>query len=108
MSPQQRNINIIHNCEDHFSDWLRQQLNSHGILLNKQIGLTEMLSVHERELESVKQHLKPIKKWNAIKDECYAMSTRLNGGGEQDEQLSVLVEKTAFEGQILWLTIQDS
>lgn len=108
MSPQQRNISIIHNCENHFCDWLRNQLGSHGVLIKGKVGLTEILTNHENELNSVRQHLKPIKKWNITKDECYSLSSRLNGNGENDDRLGILVEKTAFEGQILWLTIQDS
>lgn len=108
MSPQQRNISIIRNCEDHFCDWLKNQLGNNGILTDDQVGLTEILSNHENELDSVRQHLKPIKRWNKVKDECFGLSSRLNGNGESNDKLSVLVEKTAFEGQILWLTIQDS
>lgn len=108
MSPQQKNIGIIHNCEDHFCDWLKNQLGQNGININDQVGLTEILTNHENRLDSVRQHLKPIMRWNKIKDECFDLSSRLNGNGEGNDQLKALVEKTAFEGQILWLTIQDS
>jgi len=108
MSPQQKNISIIHNCENHFCDWLKIRLVDQGIPINIKYGLSEILLKHESELEFVRQHIKPIKKWNNSKDECYNLSSKLNGRGSNDDHLLVLIEKTAFEGQILWLTIQDS
>lgn len=108
MSPQQKNISIIHNCENHFCDWLKNRLVNHGIPINNQYSLSEILLNHESELEFVRQHIKPIKKWNTNKDECFNLSEKLNGRGNNDDHLMVLIERTAFEGQILWLTIQES
>jgi hypothetical protein len=107
MSPKQKNINVIHNCEELFSNWLKVRLGEKGISINESDKLSELLICHGHELANFKQHLKPLVKWNKIKDECYDLSTRLNGIGKNDEQLVDLIEKTAFEGQILWLTLQE-
>ncbi|MCG8310681.1 MAG: hypothetical protein MI975_25050 [Cytophagales bacterium] len=108
MTPQQKNINIVHNCEEHLFNWLKHVLQEHGVSIDETSNLTEVLSIYENELDSLRQHLKPLQKWNKIKDECYNLSNKLNGQGEYDEQLYALSEKAAFEGQILWLTIRES
>ena len=107
MSPKQKNINIIYNCEKLFSDWMKVRLGEKGISISNNKNLSVLLFSHEYELDNFKQHLKPLQKWNKNKDECYRLSTKLNGTAENDEQLATLIEKTAFEGQILWLTLQE-
>ena len=108
MNPQQKNINIVHNCEEHLYNWLKVRLNQHGIYIDKPCSLAEILSLYEKESDALKQHIEPIQKWNKIKDECYELSTKLNGQGEYDDQLYALSERAAFEGQILWLTIREN
>jgi len=107
MSPQQKNISIIHNCENHFYSWLTSRLSGMGVSIDNQQNLSDMLLHHERELIVIKQHLKPLQKWSRTKDECLVLSSTLNGNAETDEFLGELLEKTAFEGQILWLTLQE-
>jgi hypothetical protein len=107
MSSKEKDIHIIHNCEEHFYNWLKFRLLQKGILVDKLSTLTDILVNHEKELIALKQHIKQLKKWNRIKDEFYKLNTRLNGDGENDEYLQSLIEKVAFEGQILWLTIQE-
>lgn len=102
-----KNIDIIHNCEERFYNWLKSRLIDHGIKLHDENNLSGLLEHYEAELSSFKQHLKPLLKWNRIKDECYNMNERMNGRAKSDEFLNNLVEKTAFEGQILWLTFQE-
>lgn len=108
MSPQKRNISIIHNCEDHLFNWLKIRMSEHGISFDQQSNLTEVLCNYESELSFLRQHIKQIQQWNKIKEECYSLSSELNGYGEQDENFMNLVEKVAFDGQILWLTIQEN
>lgn len=107
MSPEQNSIHIIHNCEKHFFELLRSYLVERGIVLDHQENLSDVLAHYERALDTIKQHLKPLQRWNKTKDECYALSLKLNGNAEKDEYLIDLMEKTAFEGQILWLTLQE-
>lgn len=107
MSPQHKNINIIHNCEEHLCNWLKIRLVEKGVSVDHKADLTEILEHHTEELDTLRQHIKPLKKWNSIKNRCYSMSTKLNGYAEQDEELGNLIEKAAFEGQILWLTIKE-
>ena len=106
MIPKQENINIIHNCEELFSKWLLARLGNKGISINGIGGLSELLNSHEQELSDIKQHIKPLRKWNKIKDECYSLTAKLNGAANINDQYAELIEKTAFEGQILWLTLQ--
>lgn len=107
MSPQYKNINIIHNCEEHLYNWLKVRLVERGVSVEHTANLSEILEHHESELDTLKQHIKPLKKWNKIKDRCYSLSTSLNGSAEQDEELGNLIEKAAMEGQVLWLTIKE-
>lgn len=108
MSPKQRNINIIHNCETHFYNWLKARLIEMGISVDSQQNLSGILVDHEYELDIIKQHFKPLQKWSKIKDECYSRTAQLNGSAQSDEYLLELVEKTAIEGQVLWLTLQEN
>lgn len=107
MSPKQKNINVIHNCEELFTNWLKVRLENKGISISENDKLSELLICHENEFTYLKQHIKPLLKWNKIKDECYNLTTKLNGTAKKDKQLVRLIEKTAFEGQILWLTLQE-
>jgi len=107
MSTIEKNIDIIHNCEERFYKWLRSRLLDHGIKLQDQQDLSHLLESHEGELQIFKQHLKPLLKWNQVKDECYKMNARLNGHAQHDEYLNQLIEQTAFDGQVLWLTFQE-
>ena len=107
MSPRQKNINIIHNCEKHFFNWLTIRLMEMGVTIESQHDLSEILLNHEKELGLIHQHLKPLQKWSRIKDECFSRSSQLNGNAESDEYLGELLEKTAFDGQVLWLTLQE-
>jgi len=107
MNPQEKNISIIHNCEDHLFNWMKIKLKEHGFSINEQHNLSDILFAFENRMDFLRQHIKSIKKWNKIKDECYSLSSRLNGSAEGDERLNNLVEQAAFEGQILWLTIQE-
>ncbi len=107
MSTVRKNIDIIHNCEERFYNWLKVRLTSQGISPDDQNDLSELLEHYSNELASFRQHLKPLLKWNKVKDECYEMSSALNGHAEQNEDLKELIEKTAFDGQILWLTFQE-
>lgn len=106
MSPKQKNINIIHNCEVHFHDWLISRLAENGILVQSQENLSVVLTNHGNSVDAIGQHLKPLQKWNKSKDECYSLSVKLNGKAENNKYLADLMERTAFEGQILWLTLQ--
>lgn len=103
MSPRQKNINIIHNCETLFSNWLLVRLGKIGISLKDTCGLSELLNGHDQELANLKQHIKPLRRWNKSKDDCYSLTAK----STVDEHHSELVEKTAFEGQILWLTLRE-
>ena len=107
MSAIKRNIDIIHNCEERFYNWLKYRLNENGIELNEQPNLSNILEQYQTELITFKQHLKPLLKWNKVKDECFKLNARLNDHADNDEYLNDLIEKTAFEGQILWLTFQE-
>lgn len=107
MSPQQKNISIIHSCEEHLFNWLKMKLVEHGISIPDEQSLSDILSTYENKLEFLRQHIKPIQKWNKVKDECYSLSAGLNGNAEHDDQLMVLIERAAFEGQVLWLTLQE-
>ncbi len=107
MSAALRNIDIIHNCEDRFFNWLKYELACQGVSAEDFKDLSELLTHHEAELIHFRQHLKPLKKWDKTRLECYALSSSLNGSAEKDEDHLSLLEKTAFEGQVLWLTIQE-
>jgi hypothetical protein len=107
MNTVQKNIDIIHNCEERFFNWLLLKLSVQGITPGVQNDLSELLDHHEGDLTSFRQHLKPLVRWNKVKDACYEMSYDLNGHAESDEDLLDLLEKTAFEGQVLWLTFQE-
>jgi len=107
MSPKQKNISIIHNCENHFYHWLKLRLLQNGVTVDDHCTLTDILINHEKELVALKQHIKQLQKWNKVKEECFSLTTKLNGDGESDDHLQFLIEKAAFEGQVLWLTIQE-
>ena len=82
-------------------------MSERGIAIDQLNNLTDILRKYESELFFLHQHIKQIQKWNEVKEECYELSSELNGYGEQDDRLSNLVEKVAFDGQVLWLTIQE-
>lgn len=107
MTAIKKNINIIHNCEERFYNWLKSKLSGKGINFIEQPNLSDLLEHYERELLSDNQHLKPLQKWDKVKNECLGQSTRLNGQADQNRDLVDLIERTAFEGQILWLTFQE-
>ena len=107
MSPKQKNINIINNCEELFSDWMKVRLGEKGISISNSENLSVLLFSHEYELANFKQHIKPLQEWNKNKDACYKLSTKQNSTTENDELFAALSEKTAFEGQILWLTLRE-
>lgn len=107
MSVVSRNIDIIHNCEDRFFNWLKIKLACQGISADDFRNLSELLECHEKELVHFHQHLKPLKKWNQTRLECDKLNASLNGNAENDEYLAGLLERTAFEGQVLWLTFQE-
>lgn len=106
MNATNKNINIIHNCEERFYNWLKARLTDQGINLLEQPNLSGILQHYQNELSVYRQHLKPLLKWNRVKNECYELNNKLNGFADNDQYLSELLEKTAFEGQILWLTFQ--
>jgi hypothetical protein len=107
MNTVQKNIDIIHNCEERFFNWLLLKLSCQGIAPVDQTDLSELLEHYEGELVDFRQHLKPLVRWNRVKDACVELSYDLNGQAENDEDLLDLLEKTAFEGQVLWLTFQE-
>jgi hypothetical protein len=107
MTAIKKNINIIHNCEERFYNWLKSKLSEKGINFIEQPSLSDLLEHYERELLSDNQHLKPLQKWDKVKNECLGQSRRLNGQADQNHDLVDLIERTAFEGQILWLTFQE-
>lgn len=107
MNATKKNIDIIQNCEERFYNWLKTRLTDQGINLRQQPNLSEILENYQKELSVYRQHLKPLLKWNRVKDECVALNKKLNGHAENDQILSELIEKTAFDGQILWLTFQE-
>lgn len=107
MNPKRKSINIIYNCEELFSDWLKVRLGEKGISICGSENLATLLINHEHEFANFEQHLKPLQKWNKNKDECYKLSTEINGNSEYNEQFTAFAEKTAFEGQVLWLTLQE-
>ncbi len=107
MNATKKNIDIIHNCEERFYNWLKARLNDQGVNLREQPSLSIILDHYQGQLTVYRQHLKPLQKWNRVKDECYQLSNKLNGNADKDQYLSELLEKTAFEGQILWLTFQE-
>lgn len=82
-------------------------MQKHGIQINQRSNLTEILFNHENQMSFLNQHLKQIQQWNKIKEECYDLSTRALNDYKDDERLENLVEKAAFDGQVLWMTIQD-
>jgi hypothetical protein len=107
MSPRQRNINTIQNCEKHFYIWLKARLKEMGVSVDQQQNLSDILLNYEFELDIIKQHLKPLQRWCQIKDECISLTVQLNGKAQSEENLVEMVEKTAIEGQVLWLTLQE-
>ncbi len=107
MNPQQKNINIIHSCEEHFFELLKLRLGEQGISIEDSMSLSEILQLYSKQLDSLRQHIKPLLKWDKVKDECYSLSNKMNGSGKRDEYLQSLIEKVAFEGQVLRLTIHD-
>ncbi len=107
MNTVQKNFDIIHNCEERFFNWLVFKLSCQGILPGDQTDLSDLLEHYEEDLISYRQHIKPLVRWNKVKDACYDFNASLNGYAENDEDLIDLLEKTAFEGQVLWLTFQE-
>jgi len=107
MSPQQKSIDVIHNCEKHFYEWLKMRLDKKEISIEFGNNLSDFLTHHENKLIELEQHLKPLLKWNKVKNECYSLKAKLNGNADNDEYLKALMEKTAFEGQVLWLTLRE-
>ena len=107
MNATKKNIDIIHNCEERVYNWLKARLTDQGIKLFEQPNLSGILEHYQSELSGYRQHLKPQVKWNRVKDECFELNNKLNGHADNDQYLSELIEKTAFEGQILWLTFQE-
>jgi hypothetical protein len=107
MTAIEKNIDVIHNCEERFYNWLKVHLSENGMYRQEQSNLSGILENYETELSTFRQHLKPLLRWNKIKEECYTLTTRLNGQADNDDYLRGLIEKTAFEGQILWLTFQE-
>ena len=107
MSPQQKNLSIIHNCEEYLLNWLKEKMNEQGIAPSNQGNLSDLLTCHEEALTFLNQHIKPIKKWISTKREYERLSATERPDENSEEQLSTLGEKVAFEGQVLWLTIQE-
>ncbi len=103
------NFDTIQNCEQHFCKWIKVRLHQHGIHTDYHQNLKELLHRHSEELDQMEQHIKPLKRWCQIKDECYGLAGDMDDVATFDEpQIKELMEKIAFEGQILLLTMQDS
>ena len=83
-------------------------MHRHGIKINQKSNLTEILFNYQNQMSFLNQHLKQIRQWNEIKEECYDLSSRNLHDYDQDERLERLVEKVAFDGQVLWMTIQEN
>ena len=107
MDKQRKSIGIIHSCEELFSKWLKSRLENKGIPISNSEHLSELLINYEKELANINQQIKPLQKWNKVREECVELTAKMNGEARNDEHISKLIEKTAFEGQILWLTFQD-
>ena len=60
MTAIEKNIDVIHNCENRFYNWLKVHLCDHGIYRQDQSNLTGILEHYERELSTFRQHLKPL------------------------------------------------
>lgn len=107
MNDLDKHIDIIHNCETRFYNWLKFRLGEKGILMSDRCDLSELLVNYENELNTYRQQIKPLQKWDKIKCECYELGSSLNGHADDDIAFAKLVEKTAFDGQVLWLTFQE-
>ncbi len=99
-------IDIIHTCEDLFSEWLIKRLKLIGREVSRDLAFSDILSIYENELSIDQQHIKPLMKWNEHKTKCYSYTTdKMNGNSKNIQDF---MEKTAFDGQVLWLTLQEN
>jgi len=106
MSPNHNHLLMIHHCEDLFKEWLSLKLSDMGIPVNTSTALSDILNRYGNKMKKNQQHLRPLLRWDQRKNECYKLEELLSrkDNGSQHQQL---IETTAFEGQILWLTIKN-
>jgi hypothetical protein len=107
MNTSHNHLSTIHHCEDLFKEWLSLKLSDLGIQTNSQTELSDILDKYAGKMKKNQQHLKPLARWDQRKKECYKLFNEplASNGSEYIENR--LIESTAFEGQILWLTIKN-
>lgn len=95
-------IGIISQCEKLFIEWLSNKLTSAGHSIQNNSDLSEILVSYENKCKGDQQHIKPLLSWNDKRSYCLE---RLENS-QYDNDLHYLLEKTAFEGQVLLLTFK--
>lgn len=93
-------IGIISHCEKLFTEWLCKKLSQAGHSMQTDADLSEILLKYEKKCSGDQQHVKPLLSWNDKR--CFCLNQIKNG--QYDKDLQYLLEKTAFEGQVLLLT----
>jgi hypothetical protein len=97
-------IGIISQCEKLFIEWLCHKLSQAGHSIKGDSDLSEILVNYEKKCNGDQQHLKPLLSWNDKR--CLCLDQLKNDQSVPDKELKYLLEKTAFEGQVLLLTFK--
>ncbi len=103
-----QHISTINFCENLFCTWVKNELRKVGVELNGEIEFSEILSRYTKEFQSENQHIKPLVRWNENKKRCVNLSSKKNLVNGDFKNYESLLEKTAFDGQVLWLTLKNN
>ncbi|MGF1638094.1 MAG: hypothetical protein ACFCUU_13535 [Cyclobacteriaceae bacterium] len=94
----------IKHCEHLFLAWLQGKLASNGVKAYEFKDLTVALKEYEKFFKGDQQHIKPLMHWNENRLRCdnfLPIHTE-----NHSMEFLYLLEKTAFDGQVLLLTFK--
>jgi hypothetical protein len=100
-------IHAIHRCENLFFDWIYDKLRNLDVAVPRNIDLSDVISLYEHKLHPENQLLKPLKQWDKKRAQCLHISAGDHAADHlSDAEYQQMLETTAFDGQVLWLTLK--
>ena len=101
MKSSNQHICTINLCEDLFCKWVKNELHKAGVEIDEHAAFSDMLMRYTREIHNESQHIKPLKRWYENKKKCINLSEKKDLVNGELRNREILLEQTAFDGQVL-------
>jgi len=95
-------------CEEQFRNWLLKKLSKQGCIVHDNQSFRDLLKTYEHYVNSDHQHINPLLNWMKENQRCQNMKTIYLTQHQLTRDDLYLLEKTALNGAVLWLTFQDN